>query len=388
MIISCPHCGVTGEVDDTFSGRKVHCPQCSQQFRVKESQKPATSIGHSDRSIPIACPRCAAQGTIDPSFWGKKVRCPKCHSLFRAGEQPAQDEEQHIPELDLAEVDVFEESKGLAKESLKKNAEEALSRNTLEFLSEPVAEGHESASLETSDNMSVKSVSWTIHWALGKAWRRTRGAKMVFWVQTLLIAGVAGAVELLMPLLFFRLNPHAVIVTPSGPIFDFSQITLLTEAVFVGGSIISFIVGQGLVGGTIFTGVRRAAGKQVSIGMLARGFAHLFRLCGAAIFISFLVALGCMLFVLPGIYLAIAYSMTLPLIVDQRLGIWQAMEKSRKMVTKAWFRVFGIFAALWLLLLVSTLLVGVGLIWTVPMSWIAIGVVYHALFGERVVSDI
>ena len=45
---------------------------------------------------------------------------------------------------------------------------------------------------------------------------------------------------------------------------------------------------------------------------------------------------------LPGVYLAIAYSFTVILAVDKRLGFWESMETSRKVVTRQWWRVFGL----------------------------------------------
>lgn len=38
--------------------------------------------------------------------------------------------------------------------------------------------------------------------------------------------------------------------------------------------------------------------------------------------------------VLPGIYLAVSYQLSLPLVADKGLGPWEAMETSRKIVSK------------------------------------------------------
>src|SRR2546428_10194584 len=57
--------------------------------------------------------------------------------------------------------------------------------------------------------------------------------------------------------------------------------------------------------------------------------------------------------ILPGIYLLVAYTFSYLLIVDRRMGVWQALEGSRRVVNKHWGGVFG-------LTLVMLLLVGIG----------------------------
>ncbi|GAB4421783.1 MAG: hypothetical protein OHK0039_37130 [Bacteroidia bacterium] len=60
-------------------------------------------------------------------------------------------------------------------------------------------------------------------------------------------------------------------------------------------------------------------------------------LMGLAIFVGFL------LLIVPGIYLAVGYSLALPLVVLGGMGAWEAMETSRKIVSKNWwwFLLFG-----------------------------------------------
>jgi hypothetical protein len=56
----------------------------------------------------------------------------------------------------------------------------------------------------------------------------------------------------------------------------------------------------------------------------------------------FLIAVGLFLLVLPGIYLIIAYTFSYMLIVERRLGIWQALEGSRRVVSKHWWGILGL----------------------------------------------
>jgi uncharacterized membrane protein len=95
-----------------------------------------------------------------------------------------------------------------------------------------------------------------------------------------------------------------------------------------------------------------------------------------------LIVVGFMLLVLPGIYLAVAYSFALPLIVDKKIGVWEAMELSRKTITKQWFSFFGLGIVAALFLIVSAIPFGIGLIWSLPTVYIAYGLLYHRLFDD------
>ena len=55
-----------------------------------------------------------------------------------------------------------------------------------------------------------------------------------------------------------------------------------------------------------------------------------------------LIAGGLLLFVLPGIYLIVAYTFAYMLIIDRGFSVWQALEASRRVVNKNWWKVAGL----------------------------------------------
>jgi len=65
--------------------------------------------------------------------------------------------------------------------------------------------------------------------------------------------------------------------------------------------------------------------------------------------------LASILFMLPGIYLGVAYSFTTVLIVDRKFDFWEAMETGRKVITKRWFPFFGFVLVLALINIVGCL---------------------------------
>jgi hypothetical protein len=134
-------------------------------------------------------------------------------------------------------------------------------------------------------------------------------------------------------------------------------------------------------------GIRRAADQPVRFSEV---FAHLGRslpLIITAIIMLVLVNLGSMLLVIPGVYLSIAYLLAIPLVVERRLSPWQALEASRKAISQHWFKVFGLFLLLCLINLVAVLPLGIGLIWSVPLFVVAMGVLYRTIFGVLPVAQ-
>jgi uncharacterized membrane protein len=94
-----------------------------------------------------------------------------------------------------------------------------------------------------------------------------------------------------------------------------------------------------------------------------------------------LTFIGYCLFILPGLYLSIAYFLVIPLIVEKNMSIWQAMETSRKAINHVWFSIFGLFLVFTLLSIAAIFTLGIGYIWLFPMMIISYGVIYRTIFG-------
>jgi hypothetical protein len=96
-----------------------------------------------------------------------------------------------------------------------------------------------------------------------------------------------------------------------------------------------------------------------------------------------LVGLGFILLIVPGVYLLVGYVFASYLVVDRRLDFWQAMELSRTTVNRIWFSVFGLILLLLLINLGGALLLGLGLVITVPLTTCTLTVAFADTFGLR-----
>lgn len=193
---------------------------------------------------------------------------------------------------------------------------------------------------------------------MSEAWALTKGMKASFWGAALVVYALMVAMALISAALFK----------------DSVALRLLSNVVFGGVSPILFV-------GIIMMGVRRAAGLPISFGTAFSCFDLAAKVFVAGLLTTLLTYVGMFLLIIPGIYLALAYLMTMPLIADRRMGSWEAMETSRKVVTKRWFKFFGLFLVVGLAVCASALPLGIGLIWTAPWSMNVIGVAYRRTFG-------
>ena len=145
-------------------------------------------------------------------------------------------------------------------------------------------------------------------------------------------------------------------------------------------------VGLGLLG------IRRAAGKETPVSTLWEPYSHALPLIVMFVLMAVLIVAGFFLLVLPGIYLSIAYSFSPYLIVEKNMGVWEALETSRKAITKYWWRYFGLMLVALLLIIIGSIPLLIGLLWVLPIIAIATGEVFAKTFGspetEALTSDI
>ena len=153
-------------------------------------------------------------------------------------------------------------------------------------------------------------------------------------------------------------------------------------------TLILFPLGLGLG----LLGIRRAAGKETPVSTLWEPYSHALPLIVMFVLMAILIVAGFFLLVLPGIYLSIAYSFSPYLIVEKNMGVWEALETSRKAITEYWWRYFGLMLVALLLVIIGSIPLLIGLLWVIPIIAIATGEVFAKTFGspetEALTSDI
>ena len=94
-----------------------------------------------------------------------------------------------------------------------------------------------------------------------------------------------------------------------------------------------------------------------------------------------LIWLGFLACFIPGIYLVVAWQVTLPVIMDKRIDFWPAMEVSRQVMSAHWWSVALFLIVCALINFVGVLLCGIGVFVTWPLTMLALAFLYDDLFG-------
>ncbi len=204
---------------------------------------------------------------------------------------------------------------------------------------------------------------------ISEAWAKTKGIKRYIIGAGILLYVILGIV---LGIVMAIMMPSAMGAEPDP--FAMLGIQLVLQPVM-------FAVMMPFVGGIVVMCLKHIQGREVAFGDLFSVFNKTLPLFLAAVLINIMVGLGFLLFILPAIYLGVSYLLVVPLIIDRDLGVWEAMEASRKAITKRWFSVFGLYLLLLILIFVSAIPLGIGLIWTIPLMAMAFMMMYQKMFG-------
>jgi hypothetical protein len=167
---------------------------------------------------------------------------------------------------------------------------------------------------------------------------------------------------------------------------------MVTERRFVPGGI-AMILGVGVVGAPFYTVLigglfkyylKLIRGEGASVGDAFSGFGPVLgQLVLLGLVQTILINLGLVCCILPGIFLTVSWYFALPLVMDQNMGFWDAMELSRKMVFKHWFLVFAFLLVNGLVSVCGLIACCLGILVSVPIGFVALMYAYEDIFGQQ-----
>ncbi|HLH57352.1 MAG TPA: GYF domain-containing protein [Verrucomicrobiae bacterium] len=161
-----------------------------------------------------------------------------------------------------------------------------------------------------------------------------------------------------------RVSPGIISVIVATSLLSSPIYTLLTAGLFK--YYLKLIRAEGPTLGDAFAGFSPLAGQLVLLGLVN----------------GLLASLGYILCIIPGIYLTVSWVFSLPLVIDRKLPFWDAMELSRKVVSRHWFITFAFVLVIGLLAGCGALLCCVGLFVTMPIASMALLYAYEDIFGR------
>jgi hypothetical protein len=201
--------------------------------------------------------------------------------------------------------------------------------------------------------------NWQIDQVMNEAWQLTKGFKTPF-LGALIIYIVILVVMSLLSNLAALANSIAV--------------SIIAE-------LANLLVTYPLSAGLAMIAVKRSAGIPCQATMIFDYYPKTIPIFLLYLLMTLLIGVGLLLLVVPGIYLAVSYTMAINLMIDKNMRIWEALEASRQAITACWFRTFGLYIVIFVIIVVSAIPLGIGLIWSLPFAALSMAIIYRNLFG-------
>ncbi|WP_068830612.1 hypothetical protein [Pseudomonas sp. BMS12] len=214
-----------------------------------------------------------------------------------------------------------------------------------------------------------RGYDFSIGGVISEAWQRVKGTKGI----------IFGGLVIFYVVMFVATSLLGFVLGALGILGEASLTAIIVGQLIV--SVLASALAYPFLAGINMVGIRRAADQPVSFNEVFSGLGLFVPLLITALLMTLLVYIGSLLLLIPGIYLGVAYMLAMPLVIERGLSPWQALEASRKAITQHWFKVFGLFLLLGLIMAVSMIPLGIGLIWTMPLFIISMGVLYRTIFG-------
>ena len=255
-----------------------------------------------------------------------------------------------------------------------------------------------------------------------EAWQKVKGVKGSYWGSATLISLVVFGGFGMLGLMFLMLQvahlPHFIALFKQTPAFFMDPNFVLPASIVV--SLVFYHIAQFLFKifmilpmsmGLRLIILRHAAGKPIravygfeflhwkfiwrfillgvlmvlmigipiALGLLCFQAVHAFQLVMYAKWVAIVVGI---LFFLLSLYLFVSYAFVNFGIIDRtETSAWQVMEISRKAISKKWFCMFGTLIWLGIVMLIGTLLLGIGLIWAIPYAQNVVAILYRNMAG-------
>ncbi len=165
-------------------------------------------------------------------------------------------------------------------------------------------------------------------------------------------------------------------------------VSIVAQMVPVIGVLIGIVLVSPLNAGFFVVGAKLLQNQAPQFADFFSGFKFFLQLALLGVVSGILIGIGLILLIVPGIYLIVSYLFALMFVVDRGLDFWPAMETSRRSVQPRWFTFFTLFLLLLLLNLGGFLLLVVGLLVTVPLTYCILTVAYADIFGLKSAHNI
>jgi len=230
--------------------------------------------------------------------------------------------------------------------------------------------------------------------AFVKNWGACVLATLVFWGISIVVQIPMQLAEMLLQRFTGAKGGDPMMTAAAGGVFFFFWVLAMAVSAILGAGFMYFFITTLRTKANlehVFVGFRRSNWTQILIagGVLIAAFfalALVFMIPGGVLTATMkseipLVVFG-ILFLVPVIYLSVGIGFVFPLIVDRGIGFREAIKLSLKTVHGQWFPACGLLLLVGLVAISGVILCCVGMLATVPLSYLIWSQGYRQLFGD------
>lgn len=123
--------------------------------------------------------------------------------------------------------------------------------------------------------------------------------------------------------------------------------------------------------GTTWIYLQMRRGTRLPFSKLFTSVESFLPVLGASLLYYLIVFVGLIFLIVPGIYFGIKYQFTVPLIIDKKLGVFEAMRHSAAMTQGRKMSIFGFDLVMIGVVLLGVLCLGVGIFVAIPVAGLA-----------------
>jgi len=139
-----------------------------------------------------------------------------------------------------------------------------------------------------------------------------------------------------------------------------------------GAIVVSLACSMLVQGALVRTTMAHAEGEQASIGQsIATGISMILPLLALTVLMVLALMVGFTLLIVPGVILAIMWSVAVPALVAERTGVFAAFSRSRFLTKGQRWKIFGLLLLLVVISWIVSGIVGIGMVMTGGMSALA-----------------
>lgn len=124
-------------------------------------------------------------------------------------------------------------------------------------------------------------------------------------------------------------------------------------------------------------------GETLPMSQLFTQLKYFWKVLGASILLCLIICAGFFLLIVPGIYWALKYSMTINLIVDKDMDIIEAMKESANMTNGVKWPLFVFTLTCLGVVILGAICLGVGVFVATPIVWLATAYIYKNLLTTK-----